>query len=281
MVRDALARLGSLDQARAEFGMGEWINAWNATLDAMRERPFHPEAWLTLGEIAAEAGDVKAARRCCSAAESLAPRLAAVRRLSKQLRKKNGGGSLEWTNVPAELQPAAKPRLSVILITKNEENFLDQCLSSVKDIADQIVVVDTGSTDATVEIARRHDAEIHHFAWNDDFSAARNESLLHARGDWVLFIDADEELLELGRDALVEAMKQTDALAWRLPIVDVGREHLSQSFVPRLFRNAPGLFFVGRIHEQVSSSVEVRCEQWGLAHRIGNRLKSREDVTIV
>jgi tetratricopeptide (TPR) repeat protein len=130
--------------------------------------------------------------------------------------------------------------------------------------------VDTGSTDRTVEIAKEFGAKIHVFAWCDDFSAARNAALEHAAGDWVLVLDADEELSADGRDKLKLAMNNLAVMAWRLPIVDVGREADGCSYVPRFFRNAPGLFYVGRVHEQVFSSIEVRRSEWGLENRIGD-----------
>ena len=84
------------------------------------------------------------------------------------------------------------------MIVKNEEQFLDQCLAALDGVAHQIVVVDTGSTDRTVQIAKAHGAEVHHFDWCDDFAAARNFALEHARGDWVLVLDADEVLTAEG-----------------------------------------------------------------------------------
>src|SRR6185437_14325062 len=134
---------------------------------------------------------------------------------------------------------------------KNEEKFIGQCLKSVKDIAGQIVVVDTGSTDRTIETARKSGAEVHSFAWCDDFSAARNAALEHVTGDWVLALDADEELSAKDHSQLSRAMGDANTLAWRLPSIDVGRELDGWSYVPRLFRNAPGLFYVGRVHEQI------------------------------
>jgi glycosyltransferase involved in cell wall biosynthesis/tetratricopeptide (TPR) repeat protein len=162
----------------------------------------------------------------------------------------------------------AEPRLTVCLIVKNEERFIGQCLDSVRDIAWQIVVADTGSTDRTKQIAIDHGAEVHEIAWTDDFSAARNAALEHARGDWVLMLDADEELTAQGRLALAEEMRQTKVMAYRLPIVDAGKEDEGCSYVPRLFRNAPGLFYVGRIHEQIFSSIEVLRKKWGLDNRL-------------
>lgn len=77
---------------------------------------------------------------------------------------------------------------------KNEERYLAQCLSSVKDVIDEIIIVDTGSTDKTLEIAKSFNAKIFNFDWINDFSAARNFALNKCSGDWILYLDADEEL---------------------------------------------------------------------------------------
>ncbi len=92
------------------------------------------------------------------------------------------------------------PKLSLCLIVKNEERFLEQCLLSVRGLVDEIIIVDTGSTDRTKAIAQQFTNKIFEFIWTDDFSAARNESLKHASGDWILILDADEKLAE--KDAL-------------------------------------------------------------------------------
>ena len=86
--------------------------------------------------------------------------------------------------------------LSVCMIVKNEEALLNDCLASVKSVADEVIVVDTGSDDKTVEIAESHGARIFTIEWTDDFSAARNFSLEQAKGNWILVVDADEHLAE-------------------------------------------------------------------------------------
>ncbi|MFZ2655904.1 MAG: glycosyltransferase family 2 protein, partial [Victivallales bacterium] len=85
------------------------------------------------------------------------------------------------------------PTLSVCMIVKNEEAFLGRCLKSVVDHVDEIIIVDTGSTDRTVGIAKSFGARIYYHPWQDDFSLHRNQSISYARGRWIFIIDADEE----------------------------------------------------------------------------------------
>src|SRR3989344_5073579 len=84
--------------------------------------------------------------------------------------------------------------ISLCMITKNEEQFLEQCLNSVQELVDEIIIVDTGSTDKTKEIAAKFTDKIFDFKWGDVFSKARNESLKQATKDWILVLDADEQL---------------------------------------------------------------------------------------
>lgn len=84
--------------------------------------------------------------------------------------------------------------ISLCMIVKNEEAVIDRCLASVARLMDEIVIVDTGSTDATKDICRRYTDRIFDFAWNDDFSAARNFSFDQATGDFIFWLDADDVL---------------------------------------------------------------------------------------
>ncbi|MBS3100698.1 glycosyltransferase family 2 protein [Candidatus Woesearchaeota archaeon] len=97
--------------------------------------------------------------------------------------------------------------ISLCMITKNEGRYLEQCLNSVGEIADEIIIVDTGSTDKTKEIAKKFKAKIIDFKWIDDFSAARNESLKHATKDWILVMDADEVIEEKDLKKIKDAIE--------------------------------------------------------------------------
>ena len=159
---------------------------------------------------------------------------------------------------PQQSGDAASGRatLSVCLIVKDEEESLPQCLRSVQAVADQIVVVDTGSTDATAAIARRLGAEVHEFAWCDDFSAARNAAVERAACDWVLIVDADEELPAGSADQLRELLAdpipgQVCQLVTHAPRTRSGFSGPSLVGHPRLFRNGEGIHFEGAVHEQL------------------------------
>ena len=263
----AVARLGQLNEARELFGQKNLAGAWQAANEAITRRPFHPEAFLLLAEIALGAGAGKTARLCAQRARELAPAWAPPRQFLARPMK--GDAKPAWLQSASLTAPPA-PRLSICLIVKNEEHFLAQCLQSVRALAAQIIVVDTGSTDRTVEIAREFGAEIHSFTWCDDFAAARNAALEHATGDWILMLDADEELPATQHPRLLADLKRAATIAYRLPLINVGDEDEGRSFVPRLFRNLPGACFKGRIHEQVFTSLLDRAENWGLKTAFGS-----------
>ncbi|HEY4246637.1 MAG TPA: glycosyltransferase [Lacunisphaera sp.] len=267
----AVAKLGDLSHADELFRKKSPRAAWESAIEAIRMRPHHPEAFLLLAEIARMVGDSTSARACAQHALSLAPAFKPAKKFLKG--SFHGNTKPEWLTLPPSIERRAnkiKPTLSVCLIVKNEERFIRQCLASVKELADQIVVVDTGSTDATVAIAKEFGAEIHEFKWCDDFSTARNAALQHVTGEWVLSFDADEELPVENRAAFLKLLENESVISWRLPLFDIGRENEGCNYVPRLFRNAPGLHFVGRVHEQVFYSVEARRVEWGLENRIGD-----------
>jgi tetratricopeptide (TPR) repeat protein len=157
---------------------------------------------------------------------------------------------------------ASQPKISLVMIVKNEEKFLEGCLESVRDWVDEIVIVDTGSTDRTQEIAQQFGAKVSRFEWCDDFSAARNYSLDQATGDWALWLDADERLTaESGRAmrALIAGAPASIG-GYMVSIKNFMRKDeladVSWHRACRLFRNHPEIRFTGRIHEQNARSIE-------------------------
>ena len=259
------AALGDLAPARNCMNRGDLQAAWVECLEAIRIRPFHPEAVLLAGKIALAAHDFNTARLCVDRALRTAPGLAESHIIV--LPAVADQESFEWPG-REELINSGPLRISVCMIVKDEEAFLGKCLESVRQIASQIVVVDTGSTDRTVEIAREHGAEIHLHVWNDDFSAARNAAMVHAKGDWILALDADEELTPGAGQRLVEEINNPAVIAYEVPLVNEGREEEGAVCLPRLFRNIPGAFYEGRIHEQIVAGLIRRTLGWGLETRV-------------
>jgi glycosyltransferase involved in cell wall biosynthesis len=153
------------------------------------------------------------------------------------------------------------PSLSVCMIVKNEEKNLPTALRSVEGFADEVVVVDTGSEDRTVEVARSHDAKVFHFPWCDDFAAARNESLKHATKDYILWLDGDDEIDADNRRLIKEHLRKNRGKAVFLNVTSVEQNRAKAVRQLRMFPNRKGIRFQGRIHEQVFDSVKARGVQ--------------------
>jgi GT2 family glycosyltransferase/tetratricopeptide (TPR) repeat protein len=183
----------------------------------------------------------------------------------ERFRAKWGEGHCAGYRVPAGPTgtppvATARPRVSLCLIVKNEEANLPACLASAAGLADEVIVVDTGSTDRTKEVAAQHGARVFDFTWVDSFSAARNECLRHANGEWIFWLDADDRLDEENRQKLralfanlpdgnvayvMKCLCLPDPVSRTATVVD----HV------RLFRNHPQLRWEHRVHEQILASV--------------------------
>ncbi len=150
-------------------------------------------------------------------------------------------------------------RLSLSMIVKNEERFLPGCLESIKDLVDEMIIVDTGSTDNTKGIARDFGARIYDFKWCDDFSAARNESLRNTTGDWILYLDADERIDKAFHSRIRRMISSGKVDAFLLNLKSkIGTGEDCQYHIvpyPRLFRKIKGVHFVGEVHEQITTSL--------------------------
>lgn len=169
----------------------------------------------------------------------------------------------------------ANQTISLCMIAKNEEKNIANCLNSAKEIADEIIVVDTGSMDMTKQIANKFGAKVFDFKWNDDFSKARNESIKNATKDWILVLDADEVLDEEGIKEIKSLVESKDAdgylgaqinytndsnIAGFMPAIDKrlnnGYKGFYVSLIARLFRNKKNYHFSGAVHELVEDSIK-------------------------
>jgi tetratricopeptide (TPR) repeat protein len=152
-------------------------------------------------------------------------------------------------------------RLSICMIVRDEAADLPRCLASLAGVADELVVVDTGSLDATPDLAAAAGARVIRIAWPRDFAAARNVSLDAATGDWCVVIDADEELSPAMRAALRETIARVDEGVMGLTIrqrnLSAPGELTAWEDLPlvRVFRRLPVIRYEGRIHEQITPSI--------------------------
>lgn len=173
--------------------------------------------------------------------------------------------------------------------------MLGECLASVKDVVDEMLILDTGSTDGTMELARSFGAIVHQTVWGDDFAKARNESIRQAKGDWILWMDADERLLSETIPSLKKLLKPVrKATLYNIHIQNLKED--GQTFIlsksHRLFSNHFGIKFSGRIHEQVSPSARalggVEYDSDVMLHHLGygftdhrKELKSQRNLQLL
>ncbi|HPU29292.1 MAG TPA: glycosyltransferase [Syntrophorhabdaceae bacterium] len=142
------------------------------------------------------------------------------------------------------------------MIVKNEEKNLPRLLGSIKGLADEIIVVDTGSEDNTVEIAKSFGAKVYFFEWCDDFSAARNESLRHATCDYILWLDGDDELKKEEHIKIKNALSKNRGYAFYLKIRSITDKGDTECIQMRMFPRREDIRFEGSVHEQVYPSIE-------------------------
>ena len=173
-------------------------------------------------------------------------------------------------NLPLPEQPPAseRPRLSLSMIVRDEAERIEAALTSVAGFVDEMVVLDTGSSDDTVAIAQRCGALVASMPWPGDFAPARNRALELVRGDWVLVLDADERLRPEARGPLRELMAQPELLVITLLRQEVGALQSPYSSVSRLFRRHPALRWSRPYHAMVDDSVTEllqRERHWRIA----------------
>ena len=173
-------------------------------------------------------------------------------------------------------------RISLCMIAKNEEEMLRECLERVKPIVDEMIVVDTGSTDETKDIAESVGAMVYDFPWQDDFSKARNFAINKARSEWILVLDADEYLSTKDLSTIKSLTDRSDVDGFRLCQRSYTDRVGTRNFYPckgeyeeekgflgyvtahlvRLFRNDPKIFFEGQVHEVVERVMQAHGKTW-------------------
>ena len=252
-----------------------------AAIELLEAEPREPGFLNAAGVALYELGALAPAERLLKAARALDPQLPELARNLAQLDRRKRAGVRPLPAAAAALRPlaarakkvaaAAKPAtgltLALAMIVKDEEEHLGRCLEAAAPWVDQIVVVDTGSTDRTVEIALQHGAQVLHHEWSGDFAAARNVSFEAVTCDWVMYLDADEVLVA-GEGPKLRALL---GHVWREAFFLVETNYTGAledgtavtHNALRVFRNRPEYRFEGRMHEQIAQHLPA-----GLPERV-------------
>ncbi len=282
-------------------------------LEMLEREPREPKLLNYAGVAFYELWSLDAASAMFEAAKRLDPQLeqvdrnvAALAPRRRRLRARRGTAPLhpalgELASRALELasraQPAEGLRLSLCMIVRDEQEMLPRCLAAVAEAVDEIVVVDTGSSDATVEIARSFGARVLSHEWTGSFAQARNVSFDAAEGDWLIYLDADEVLVS--EDAAL--LRSLTGRTWREAFylsetnytgdLDDGTAVTHNAL--RVFRNRPEYRFEGRLHEQIAGRLPgylperleatgVRIEHYGYLGVVRNaREKSRRNIELL
>ncbi len=177
---------------------------------------------------------------------------------------------------------SATDSISLCMIMKNEEKRIGRCLESVRDLVHEIIIVDTGSTDRSKEIARSYGARIIDSVWRDDFAFSRNVGLKAATKNWILILDPDELISKSDLDIIREHTLHWDIIAYQMTTRNYGRNPMQMDAIPnpldvkeakdyktyipsnktRLFQNHKGLFFEGCWHELVDYVLHRKKYKW-------------------
>jgi glycosyltransferase involved in cell wall biosynthesis len=307
--------LTSLVEAPAKQIPTLLLTASRAAVDILEEEPREPVILNYAGVLLYELGALKPAELLFKATRRLDPDLPHVGRnldeLARRRRRKIDVTSALPPQVSLALPPLvrridaivakAKPaegmRISLTMIVKDEEEMLPRCLEAIHDVVDEMIIVDTGSSDRTVEIAESFGAKVLHHEWTGDFAEARNVSLEAATGDWFMYLDADEVLVREDADRLRELAGHV----WREAFFFVETNFTGDledgmavnHNTLRLFRNRPEYRFKDRIHEQIAHSLpsnmperieqpSVRIEHYGYLGAVrDSKEKSRRNIELL
>lgn len=312
LLERGLGSAAALPDAR----VGELFVILATTVTELLEQDPREPVLLNYGGVAFyELGALRCAEQLFRAAARLDSDLPHVSRNLQQLRARRRATGDARVPLPARLraalaaverragacarraQPAAGLTLSLCMIVRDEEEMLPRCLEAVAGAVDEIVVVDTGSTDRTIEIARSFGARVVEQPWTGSFAEARNRSFDEAGGDWILYLDADEVLVAEDAARLRELTGRVWREAFYLVETNFTGDLEDGTAVThnalRLFRNRPEYRFEGRIHEQIAhrlpgglperiEATTIRMEHYGyLGHVRDAKEKSRRNVELL
>lgn len=187
--------------------------------------------------------------------------------------------------------------VSLCMIVKNEEEHLPRCLENIRNVVDEIIIVDTGSTDRTVEIAKSYGAKVYYFKWNNNFSEARNESLKYATKDWILILDADDELQGEYKEnfKLLLDMQLDENAIYFFETLSYYGDRIDNNFIiinlnPRMFKNNCKIHYEGEIHNQLIYSPNkydaicnsIKIYHYGYLNKsISSKNKRSRNITIL
>ncbi|MFT4034426.1 MAG: glycosyltransferase [Patulibacter sp.] len=291
------------------------LRALDALIGWLEENPREPTLLAYAGVLATEFGlyrpaealfaaslrlddSVEEHHKSLDAARTRRRANARVLGLPVDVRQALPGRKQPLKRIAAAAKPATGQRISLCMIVRDEEEMLPRCLAAVHGHVDEIVIVDTGSRDRTVEIAESFGATVLHHEWTGDFSEARNIGLNAATGDWFVWLDADEIFAEGQGARLRELAGRTWRECFRMEMVhflgdaDDGEQALHAPL--KMFRNRPEYRFRDRIHEQIGyalpgyllnerfEQVDVRIEHYGyLGHVRRDRSKADRNLTLL
>ncbi|HXD67427.1 MAG TPA: glycosyltransferase family 2 protein [Solirubrobacteraceae bacterium] len=266
------AGMSATAQASEGLATRVYLAIATAALDMLEDSPSEPTILNLAGVALYELWSLDAAQALFRAARRLDASLPNVEaNLDEVARRKRAGRrtrplhaalpalARRATSVANRAKPTSGLTLSLCMIVRDEEQMLPRCLAAVASAVDEIVIVDTGSTDATVEIARSFGAKVIEFPWTGSFSEARNVSFEAATGDWVMYLDADEVLV--AED--IEQLRALTGRTWREAFYLVETSYTGElgdggamvNNALRVFRNRPEYRFRDRLHEQIAHTL--------------------------
>ncbi|MBX5470336.1 MAG: tetratricopeptide repeat protein [Thermoleophilaceae bacterium] len=291
-----------------------YVQIARAGVEALEEEPREPSLLNHVGVAFYEVGALQAAEALFKAARRLDPELPHLRRNLEELarRRRMGVDLLRALPKPLALalgtlthraervaeraRPAEGLTISLCMIVKDEEEMLPRCLEAAHRAVDEIVIVDTGSTDRTIEIAESYGARVIEAEWTGSFADARNISFEAATGDWLLYLDADEVIV--AEDA--PKLRELAGHVWREAFFfvetnftgDLDDGTAVNHNTLRMFRNRPHYRFEGRIHEQIAHRLpsiperlerpSVRIEHYGYLGAVRDaKEKSRRNIELL